>query len=100
MARLTLPAPPNPRAPQYRNQAAYLDDVFAWMQQVKGLLETTVNTVASPAGQQFLATNFTTNTIVSGTMTGTDAANCIASLVQTLTQKGILSPTTSRSQGQ
>ena len=66
--------------------------VFQWMQQVKGRLETDSKTNDAPAGQPFLATNFTTNTVVSGTTTGTDLANAVASLVQTFIDNGRLSP--------
>lgn len=98
--RLTLPVPPSPDAPQFRKPADYNRAIYQWAQVTKGLLENAVNQALAPCGQQFTATAFTTNTIATGTMTGTDVANCLASLVQTLTQKGLLSPTITRGQSQ
>jgi hypothetical protein len=93
MKRLNLPQPPSPTLPQYRsNPAAYNQAAFEWMQRAKGLLEQAHNSVASPCGQQLLSTAFTTNTTITGTSTGTDVANFLCSLVQTLTNKGIISP--------
>lgn len=93
---LVLPTPPNPS--QSSSQSAFNQAMFAWGNRVKQLLEQAVNQATAPAGQQFLATSFTTNTVASGTATGTDVANILASLVQTLTAKGILSPTITRGQ--
>lgn len=93
---IVLPTPPNPA--QSPSQTAFNQAMFAWGNRVKQAVEQAVNQIGAPAGQQFLATDFTTNTVASGTATGTDVANALASLVQTLTAKGILSPTTTRGQ--
>jgi hypothetical protein len=94
MKRLTLPKPPDPDAPQYKgNTLAYNRAVFAWMSQVKGLTETAHNLIAKPAGQQMQVTAFTTTTTLSGTATGTVVAQYLCSLVQALTDRGIISPT-------
>ena len=93
LRRTILPHPPNPDdtvfagAPMLFNRA-----VYDWMQQVKGRLEIDSQSNNVPAAQPFLATNFTTNTVVTGTTTGTDLANAVASLVQAFTDNGRLSP--------
>lgn len=93
MKQLALPQPPNPESPAFKtNTLAYHRAIYDWMRQVKGLTESAHNLVAKPCGQQLQATDFTTNTAMTGTMTGTDIANALCSLVQTLTNKGIISP--------
>lgn len=97
MQNLSLPDPPNPDLPQYRgNSLAWQRAAMDWMGRAKGIIQTAHNDAIRPAGQQFLATAYTTNTVASGTTTGTDLANVVASLVATLTQKGILSPSVTR----
>lgn len=99
MKQLNIPMPPNPSAAQYRtNFVAWQRAATDWMERAKGVLEAAHNELARPCGQQFIASSFTTNTAVTGTTTGTDLSNVVASLVETLTQKGILSPTVSRGQ--
>lgn len=99
MKQLNIPTPPNPDAPQYRGNAlVWFRAATDWMQRTKGVLETAHNELARPCGQQLLASDFTTNTTVTGTTTGTDLSNFVASLVATLTAKGIISPTVSRQQ--
>ena len=94
MRRLSLPQPPDPKQPKYtNNQAAYNQDVYVWMQKVKGLTEQAHNSVSTPCGQLMQVGAFSTNTSLSGTSTGTDVANYVCSLVQALTNKGIISPT-------
>lgn len=70
------------------------------MQRSKGVLENAHNQLAAPCAQQMVVGSFTTNTTITGTTTGTDLANVVASLMQTLTAKGLLSPTISRGQNQ
>jgi hypothetical protein len=67
------------------------------MNQVKGAIEDASRVNDAPLGQQFLSTNFTTNTVITGTTTGTDIANFVASLVAAMTARGFTSPTISRS---
>lgn len=88
--RLVLPPMP---------QNATLAQVRQWGEQVKSLTENYARLQSAPAGQQMLATNFTTNTVCTGTTTGTDLSNVVSSLIATLTEKGILSPTVTREQG-
>lgn len=98
MKRITLPSPPNADEPQYRqNQQAFNRAMTRWASQVKGLIEDASRVNDIPLGQQFLASNFSTNTLVSGTTTGTDLSNFVASLVQAMTERGFVSPTVSRS---
>lgn len=102
MKTLNIPTPPNPETPQYRsNPLAWQRAAADWMQKAKGVIEAAHNEAIRPCGQQFLATSFTTNTVATNTYTAVaDVANVLASLIQTLTQKGILSPTVSRGQSQ
>jgi len=94
MRRLTLPNPPDPNQPSFRtNPQAYSRALYDWARQVKQLTEQAHNSVATPCGQQIQVSSFTTNTVVSGTTTGTDLTNFVCSLVQALQNKGILSPT-------
>jgi len=93
MKTLQIPHPPNPDDQRYKtNPLAYNRAVFNWMQVTKGAVEQAHNSVATPCGQQIMATAFTTNTALTGTMTGTQIANALCSLVQVLTNKGIISP--------
>lgn len=94
MKRLVLPAPPVIQ--DGVNPLAYMRQMHDWAQRVKGVLEDTAKINWSPCGQAILATNFTTNTVVSGTTTGTDLSNVVSSLVTILRAKGILSPTSTR----
>lgn len=93
MKKLNLPQPPNPEEPRYKyNPHAYNRAVHDWMKQIKGLTEQAHNSVATPCGQLLQVSSFTTNTTVTGTTTGTDLTNFVCSLVQALTNKGIISP--------
>ena len=97
LRRTLLPLPPNPDDAQYSAQPiSYSRAVFDWMNRVKGRIEADSVVNDRPAGQRFLSTNFTTNTVATGTTTGTDLANVVASLVQVLTDKGLLSPSKTR----
>ncbi len=98
MKRVVLPQPPD--AAQYRaNQYGFMVASSDWMRRVKGLIEDASRINDSPIGQQFLTADFTTNTTVTGTTTGTDLSNFVASLVQAMTERGIVSATISRSDG-
>ena len=98
MKRLALPNPPNPDDQLYRaNMLAYNRAMYTWMQQTKGLLEQASRVNDVPAGQAMIAQNYSTNTVVTGTSSGTDLANAVCSLVDSLSQKGILAPRSKRS---
>lgn len=93
MKQLSIPTPPNPDSQQYKsNPLAYSRAAYAWMQQTKGLIEQAHNSVATPCGQQLQVASFTTNTALEGTSTGTVVTQFLCSLVQALTNKGIISP--------
>lgn len=94
MKRVVLPQPPNPAG---MKMVDWQNAVFRWMNQVKGAVEDASRVNDTPLGQAFLATNFTTNTVITGTSTGTDVANYLASITAAMTARGMLSPTISRS---
>lgn len=87
-----------------------------WAVRVKGIVEDGWRINSAPCGQAMLATSFTTATVaqsvnavvqiggvatgtatVTATVTDVASANVLASLIQALTDKGILSPSVSRS---
>jgi len=91
--KFTLPDPPNPNDIAYKsNPLAYSRAANDWMRRVKGTLEASVNQLGLPASPSFVATSYTTNTVISGTTTGTDLTNAVCSLITALTNKGILIP--------
>lgn len=95
MQSITLPQPPDPTTINYiNNPLAYNRAVRDWMTTVKGTIEIALNNNFSPAAQIIVAINFTTNTLVTGTTTGTDLSNVVCSIVQALTSRGILTPKT------
>lgn len=98
MKRIVLPQPPDATA--YRNDHyGFMVASTEWMRRVKGLLEDSSRINDSPLGQAFLATNFTTNTVVSAASTLPDVANALASLIQAFTDRGVVSASVSRSDG-
>lgn len=98
MKRVILPQPPNAGDVQYRNNVQkFMMDASDWMRRTKGILEDASRINDIPLGQHLLATNFTTNTVVSGTTTGTDLSNFVASMVQAFTDRGVVSATVRRS---
>ena len=91
----TLPAPPD--ASRYlSDQQGFNRAVTDWMGRVKGIIETASRINDTPAQTAMYAENFMSTSTINGTMTGTDVTNALATLVDTLTRKGILSPTVSR----
>ena len=100
MKRVTLPQPPNADDPLYRDNAmAFMRATSDWMRRVKGMIEDASRINGTPMGQAFLATAFTTNTVATGTTTGTDLSNVVASLIAAMTASGLVSPTISRTGG-
>lgn len=97
MKRIVLPQPPDP-ADQKFNGVPFLWQraAFTWMQQAKQVLDDANRVNASPMGQQFQVGAFTTNTTVTGTTTGTDLSNFVASLVQAMTTTGYVAPVQKR----
>lgn len=91
MKRVIIPSPPNPEDALYRsNPLAHSRAMFDWANAVKGKIESASLVNDAPAAQTILATNFTTNTVATGTTTGTDLSNVVCSLIAALTAKGIL----------
>jgi len=100
MRPLNIPSPPDPASPQFSgNPIAWQRATAQWMQQAKGLLENAHNEVIRPCGQQMRSSGYVVNTVATGTTTGTDLSNVVATLIDTLTAKGILSPTITRNSG-
>ena len=98
MRNLSIPQAPNPDL--YPSPIAWQRAMFDWMQRTRGVIQDAHNQLARPCGQQISATDYTTNTAVTGTTTGTDLANALCSLIAVLQQGGVTSPTTSREQNQ
>jgi hypothetical protein len=88
----TLPQPPVYQS----DQQAFNRAVTDWMARVKGIIDIASCINDTPAQTAMLATNYTSTQTVDGTMTGTDVTNALATLIDTLTKKGVLSPTVSR----
>jgi hypothetical protein len=96
MKQLNIPNPPNPAG---MAPLAWQRAVTDWMQRVKGVIQDVNNEATRPAGQQMRAENYTTNTLISGTTTDVaDVANGLATLVDVLTQRGLISPTIRRNE--
>ena len=97
MKRITLPQPPDAESTLYKNnQQAFNRAVSDWLRRIKGLIEDASRVNDTPMGQPFLATNFTTNTVITGTSTLGDVADCLASLIAAMTARGLISATVSR----
>ena len=91
MRRFTLPDPPRADDQAYRNNPlAYSRAVSDWLSRAKGALENTINHLGAPARPSFVVSSYTTNTVISGTTTGTDLSNAVCSLIAALTTKGTL----------
>lgn len=97
MKRIILPDPPNPSAPIFKGQLlTWQRAVYEWMRLTKQLSDDANRVNASPIGQQFTTTDYTLTTAVTGTTTGTDLSNFVASLVDGFTTAGYLSPVRKR----
>jgi len=76
---LSLPQPPNPSEPRYRtNLLAWAQAHYTWSQQVVGLLQDHSRVNDAPCANPVLPTD------------------TVATVINALTQKGLLSPTASR----
>lgn len=94
MKRVVLPQPPD--AARYSDMKSWASAASVWMQQAKQMLDDANRVNASPIGQQFVSTDFSTNTTVTGTTTGTDLSNVVASIVAAFTSAGYISPVQKR----
>ena len=91
--RLILPIPPNADDFKFNNNPlAFYRAVTDWMTQTKGKIETFAQQSHVPAQQSIVVGSYTLNTSLSGTMTGTDIANGLCSVVTALTNRGLLAP--------
>ena len=93
MNRTQLPEPPNPASTTYSgNPSSWMSAAYAWMQQVKGRIETDSSVNVRPV------TPFTLGTYTATyTLTGTDAtSNYVATLVAAMTTKGLVAPVSPR----
>lgn len=94
--RVLLPSPPDPSAARYRNdQHAWMRDVHQMLLDWRGKLELFSRTSQTPAGPMY-STAFTTNTVVTGTTTGTDLSNAVSTLIQQLITASVLAPNVGR----
>lgn len=66
-----------------------------WMTRTKTTIESASRQNDTPLQQNFVVSSFSTNTALTGTSTGTDLANFLCSLVQSMTDKGLITVTTS-----
>jgi len=94
MRRVVLPNPPDPSG---MSVADWQRAAMRWMGQAKSVLENASRVNDAPLGQAFLATNFSTSSVVTGTTTGTDLSNFVATFIAAMTARGQVSPTISRS---
>lgn len=92
MKRVILPIPPN--ADMFKNNPmGFNRAVTEWMQRTKNTLEDASKQNNSPIDQNFIVTTgYTLTTAISGTSTGTQVANFLCSLMDSLTRKGLVSP--------
>lgn len=98
MKQVTIPAPPSYMSGigSYNAQQQFNNAVVQWMQQLKGILEQAMQVNTLPMQNPIVVGSFTTNTQISGTSTGTDLANFVATLAQAMTDYGLASPTVKR----
>jgi hypothetical protein len=97
MRYLNIAQPPDPA--QFPSPVAWQRAAHDWMQRTRGVIQDAHNEAIRPAGQQMRAENFALSTVANGTMVVADVANTLCTLIQVLTDKGLLSPTISRSSG-
>ena len=93
MKRIKLSNPPDPA--QFSNQVAWQRATYDWMQKAKSVIEIASNQNDTPLQQNFVVSSYSTNTALTGTSTGTDLANFLCSLVQSMTDKGFITVKTS-----
>lgn len=98
MKKIIIPNAPDPSEPQYRtNPLAYNRAVFDWMNKTKGRIEQASLQNDIPLDTPFVVTSFSTNTALTGTDTGTSLADFVCTLVQAMTDRGIITITTASS---
>lgn len=93
MKQVVLMPPPNPDDARYKqNILAWQRDMYTWGNQVKGILEQESSVNNIPLGQNLVLGTYVLNTFLAGTSTGTDIANFLCSLTNSMTKRGLVSP--------
>ncbi len=93
MKQVVLAAPPNPDDSRYKgNILAYNRAMYQWATHMKGILEQESSVNNIPMDQPMVINSYTLTTSISGTSTGTDIANFVATLAATMTRRGLISP--------
>lgn len=88
-----LPNIPNPDDAAYKNNpVAWQRALYQALQNGFGQLNKAAQQNQTPLNQSYAVSSYSTNTALSGTSTGTDVANFVCSLVQSMTSKGIIKP--------
>lgn len=98
MKRIQIKEAPNPNDAKYRgNVLAWQRDMHTWAMETKGRIEQSSRQNDIPLNTPFVVTSFSTNTTLTGASTGTDLANFVCTLVQAMTDRGIITITTASS---
>lgn len=97
MKRVVLPMPPSPYDPAMADPMSWARAMFDHMVKVQGLLEDASRVNDVPLGQALIVGAHTLQNTVTGTTTGTDLSNFVATMAQAFTDRGLLSPTIGRS---
>lgn len=91
MRQTKLPNVPNPDDAQYKgNPLAYQRALFNWATIIKGKLEQDSLSNDTPMDQAFTLGSYVLTTAISGTSTGTDIANFIVTLCNSMVKKGTM----------
>lgn len=91
MKTTAYPDPPNPNEPTYsRDPKVYNLAMYRWACQMKSELQGKGRINDRAVATSFVPTAFTTATTITGTDTTTNVAQVLCTLIQALTDKGIL----------
>lgn len=98
MKRIQIKDPPNPDDASYKqNPLGWQRAMFRWATETKGRIEQSSRQNDIPLSTPFVVSSFSTNTQLTGTSSGTDVANFVCSLVQSMTDRGMVTITTASS---
>lgn len=92
MKTTAWPDPPNPSDAQYSNPKTYNLAMYRWASQVKSELQGKGRVNDRAVALNFVPTHFTTSTVLTGTDSTTNVAQVLCTLLQALTNRGILKP--------
>lgn len=99
MKRIQIKEAPDPADARYKgNPIAWARDMHKWANETKGRIEQSSRQNDIPLSTPFMVSSFTTRTELSGTDTGTAVSDFICTLVQALTDRGMVTITTASSQ--